>query len=715
MQVIREDVERAAAMLQVADEQNFAPVAPAAPVEMPAIVTASAPAPEAPVTQPVPPAEMPRPAAQGPSRPDNAHVLRRRDTRPRNLNLKPAPAVVAPVAEPSEPVAEQAPLPVQNSVPINTTPLNEVDDRLMEAGILPRVVDKLDAKRPVAAAETGVLPAAESVEVAPLDFVMSVPQQNAVAAAAAAPIAPAVPDMPAPAFVSQPEPVVAPAFEVPPPAIFAAEDTPVPAETGFKLPEPVAAAPAPAPLAEAVAPASDLPWAQAPVATMEAEIPPAADNGWTVPAAPVSATETQGAIHPDNAPPPAPPPLDVFKTLATPDTGATIGAPLPGYPRAGAAFPPPELPGSRARTGAPMNRPSGSSLPLVAGAAVVVLAVLGAYWWVGRSSGTPLEEQMAAITKQPAEVQPEIVDANLGSGVNGAILQPPIDVATAGQGGVQPLTPPTGNAVVDFADVPPADMNKPIVADGTEKMPDELGLVASFQQAVAAEKAKQKANAAQGNSPAVNAPAIQPDTAVAVQKEVASDKLKQDLNAELAAYRQALAQADSVAASPKPSEFFADPKAYMGKAPGEAAADGTTTTASTSGETGILPPPANGAGLPPSELYTNNPNNLPLIPEPTSAATQKVRTLEDFNVAAFEPETDRVRIPRGLKPRVSLSEFPEMDVLSFVPGKGLIALYQGNEGVLLLGESIEGWELVGVNADNAEFRKGQKTNYVSAE
>jgi hypothetical protein len=54
-----------------------------------------------------------------------------------------------------------------------------------------------------------------------------------------------------------------------------------------------------------------------------------------------------------------------------------------------------------------------------------------------------------------------------------------------------------------------------------------------------------------------------------------------------------------------------------------------------------------------------------------------------------------------------------LEVLSFVPDYGIIGLNRGSEGVLLIGESLEGWELVGVYDAYAEFRKGELNKIVT--
>jgi hypothetical protein len=66
-----------------------------------------------------------------------------------------------------------------------------------------------------------------------------------------------------------------------------------------------------------------------------------------------------------------------------------------------------------------------------------------------------------------------------------------------------------------------------------------------------------------------------------------------------------------------------------------------------------------------------------------------------------------VRVPQGLKPRLGVQGFPNLEVLSLVPNKGIVAFAGGREGVLLLGESYDGWQLLNVTAQGAEFQAGE--------
>jgi hypothetical protein len=72
-------------------------------------------------------------------------------------------------------------------------------------------------------------------------------------------------------------------------------------------------------------------------------------------------------------------------------------------------------------------------------------------------------------------------------------------------------------------------------------------------------------------------------------------------------------------------------------------------------------------------------------------------------------------MPKGVRPSIAAGDFPSLDILSLVPGRGLIAYYQGKEGVLLVGEKVAGWRLVGVNATTAEFSSGEKRQTVRAD
>jgi hypothetical protein len=101
-----------------------------------------------------------------------------------------------------------------------------------------------------------------------------------------------------------------------------------------------------------------------------------------------------------------------------------------------------------------------------------------------------------------------------------------------------------------------------------------------------------------------------------------------------------------------------------------------------------------------------------VIPEPVVPKKPGVRTLVDFEDQIFDIPRDKVRIPRHLTPRVGASGFPALEILSLVPHKGIIAFAKGREGILMIGEQIEGWELITVRNEYAEFHNGKRKHVV---
>ncbi|PIZ32132.1 MAG: hypothetical protein COY40_00040 [Alphaproteobacteria bacterium CG_4_10_14_0_8_um_filter_53_9] len=440
---------------------------------------------------------------------------------------------------------------------------------------------------------------------------------------------------------------------------------------------------------EAPAPSSDLPWVQAAEQEGRATLPDADD--WAF-AADQTEEVKEGGM--ETSAPSMEAPVDIYGPASASRSPMGAETTEVGMP---ASLP--ELPGaavSSARAAA--SAKNKGSLQWFMGAAVVLAVGFGVFQLVRNDDS---QERVARLTgaltetteKLPPEmggvqpndagnlVTPESVFSMDGS--NGGILPPPVT-------GVESQPMPTGNTVIDFADVSPAEQNQPIVADGSEQMPEDIGLIAKFQQAVAVEKAKQ------GTAPdgSVAATAVSDQTGLSPKdKALQNMALQQKIEAELDAYRQTLATADNALETPKPSEFLRGGEEPLATKPAP-----------------VEPPAATGA-----EMAGENPSNLPILPEPTAETTPPVRTLADFDVAAFEPDKNRVRIPKGIKPRFSSTDFPEMEVLSFVPGRGVIAFNRGREGVLLIGESLEGWELITVGPDSAQFSNGKRTQYVTAE
>lgn len=592
-------------------------------------------------------------APPAPSLPDEGMVRRKvRVKEPRQFK-QPDP----------EPEAPAAPAPV--AAPEAVQRVEDADDRLAAAGVMAAPpADVLTQNMPAAlaveptdisATPEAVLPAAalhETALSAPVDVVV--------------PVVPVLPTVPSPLL----------------PAAVSASSS----ERAAPLP----------------AASSDLPWAN-PSAAPE-------DSGWSFPLPDASASQ-EGSAQPSSPQPPS----DVFNPATLSNT---VQAFHPNAKAGGtAASTPPEIMATSKRIHGPSTSASGGGWQLMAAAAAVAAVVGAAYWFVARHPDTP---QMVAMT--PAAPQATSPTTTLG------LLPPPVENAQQAAT-FNPLQegPVSSTAQIAFTNVPQSEANQPVVATGQEKMPEDVSFIANLQQAIAAEKNKKAADALGAAEASTEGQAAPTDKIARLEQ---GKDLKQQLDAELAAYRQALASTPKPLA-PKPGEFFDQSKnGYMNGA--QAAAQATTVgqpsaavdeEGAPSPTDGLLPPPtaaagapsANGGLPPPNELYADNPAHLPVVGQPSSAEAPRVRQLTDFNVSMFEPEKDKIRIPQGVKPRLASSDFPSMEVLSFVPGKGLIAYKDGKEGVLLIGEEMDGWKLESVSTDVAEFRNGRRTQYVSAD
>lgn len=385
---------------------------------------------------------------------------------------------------------------------------------------------------------------------------------------------------------------------------------------------------------------------------------------------------------------PTPPP-DIFKPQAAVSSlPAGFETATPGR------VPPPTLPEGRpSRAQLAAAGRTGTSWAGIAVAAAA-LGGVGLFVWHQATQPGGLENvsaQMAKLT-QPRANQPTPNPAS-----DPSLLPPPSQLA--GQGG------PVGNARIEFA-APLADPNQPIAATGNEPMPEDISVFAKLQREIQAARAEREGAAVPGTSVA-GTPATTTAPTAPLTKEQTDKTLEE--------YRQLLADSDP-ATAPKPREFLRDPDAFM---------DGSNNQPVADASGALLPPPASrgeNAGRPstaslppPNELYTNNPNGLPIVAEPQMQEAPRIRQLQDFASELFPPETSKVKIPQGVRPQMAATDFPSLEVLSFVPGRGLIASTNGREGVLMVGESINGWQLTGVASDMAEFRAGERSYILTAQ
>lgn len=403
-------------------------------------------------------------------------------------------------------------------------------------------------------------------------------------------------------------------------------------------------------------------------------------------------SEPAGGWHVDM--PTQSPPPDVF----APQTNTAFGGIAETPELAPTRMAPPVLPSARPGRSAIAAAGRGKGSWLGTGITVVALGAIGFYVYNQSTQQGGLEKVQEKFA-QFAEPGPRLAEV---AGVSGTSnLLPPPNLLANGMN-----VSGTGNTQIGFLDAP-ADPNAPITGNTDTKMPEDISVFAQLQRAIA----EQRANKTDGSVSAT-------EVAAAVAEQAAPAVTKEQVAAELAAYQRALNENPNN--PPKPREFFRDPDAFMdGRA-----ANGQTDTAALPDGT-LLPPPAGRSATasnaqsnelpPPAELYTNNPNNLPIVAEPVGAQAPRIRQLQDFAAELMAPEERTVKIPAGLRPRMAASDFPSLEVLSFVPGRGVVATADGREGVLLIGESLNGWELTQVTQDVAEFRAGGRSYYLSAQ
>lgn len=260
------------------------------------------------------------------------------------------------------------------------------------------------------------------------------------------------------------------------------------------------------------------------------------------------------------------------------------------------------------------------------------------------------------------------------------------------------------NAEIDFVDVEKEEQNEQIVAGEDTEMPDDLSLFASLQSNIMKKREEKKREDAAKVTGETSADLTELSR---VEKARRSSQLKKQVQDEMNAYLNILSETENPAERPSPIEYFKNPSKFADmRAPVH---DGTGNLGNAQRGQPVI---KDKKTL--NELYGRNPQKLPTVPEPEFKDEKPaVRALTEFDVTLFEPERQRVRIPKGIEPRVGAIEFPALEILSLVPNKGIIAFVKGREGVLMLGESIEGWELISVYQTYAEFNNGKRKHIVT--
>jgi hypothetical protein len=241
------------------------------------------------------------------------------------------------------------------------------------------------------------------------------------------------------------------------------------------------------------------------------------------------------------------------------------------------------------------------------------------------------------------------------------------------------------NTQIEVLDVPLDEAGLPIVADTDDEMPEDLSLFANIQRAINEAQSEKNVEEAKEKGFDVEDESELSDEEIYLRNREMTLELQQQLTE----YRKALASESDPLKKPKPSDFFETKK------PARETSE-------------MLAPPQETA------RFGANPYDLPVVPEPSSEEeVLNVRTLADFEATMYDKQEKRIRMPRGVRPKMENSDMVALEILSFVPNRGIIAFHQGREGVLLIGEAIEGWELVAVYEYYAEFSNGTRRQTVT--
>lgn len=308
----------------------------------------------------------------------------------------------------------------------------------------------------------------------------------------------------------------------------------------------------------------------------------------------------------------------------------------------------------------------------------------------GRQDGQQTAQQNGRSGEGPGQAEPEPQPVN-----RIAQDEQPDNTASVND------APRESTISMEVLDVSPEEADEPIVAGDDMQMPEDVDKFTALQQAISekrAERRTQESARLPGEEGATDPGELTP-------QEITKRNLKiiRQTNASLAEYRRALAEVDDPALKPRPGQFLDEQRQ---------GADGTLPPPSQQNDQQARQQTSQQQQQP--KLYGNKVvSDLSELVAEKQEQDSGVRMLEDFDVSIFEPNRPRVSIPKGITPRLSKEDFPKLEVLSFVPGQGVIGKTRGQEGVLLLGETLEGWELVDVYSNYAEFQKNGKKRIVT--
>lgn len=246
-----------------------------------------------------------------------------------------------------------------------------------------------------------------------------------------------------------------------------------------------------------------------------------------------------------------------------------------------------------------------------------------------------------------------------------------------------------------------------ITATGEEEMPEDVKQGANLITNITAEIEKQKK--------AKDSDDLTTDESSAEKVKEEFEGNASDINKkvddQLAEYRKLLAEEEDPGKKVKPGTFFSG-NYKEGETPAKSSA---TVSKVTLGENGVVSTTAVNTA---SSFSADNAGiqGHSIIEYPQGVARKNndgIRTLDHFRSLIVEKEDKRVRIPRNVAPGLRNQGFPKFKVISIVPNYGLIGEYNGKKGILMIGDSFKGWELIGVYESYAEFKSDTRKHIIS--
>lgn len=241
-----------------------------------------------------------------------------------------------------------------------------------------------------------------------------------------------------------------------------------------------------------------------------------------------------------------------------------------------------------------------------------------------------------------------------------------------------------------------------IKAEGNEEMPEDVKQGANLISSITSELEKQKA-AKQGLDD-LGSEESEVEEVKQTDEGNAAD-INKKVDEQLAEYRKLLAQEEDPGKKVKPGKFFSGQYKE-----GEVAEKSAVPVAKVNLDEVV------GTTAEEFAASERKVEGHHIIEYPKGVARSKndgIRTLDHFRSLIVEKEDKRVRMPKNLTPGLRNQGFPKFKVISIVPNYGLIGQYNGKKGILMIGDTFKGWELVGVYESYAEFKSDTRKHIIS--